>query len=141
MTRATRHSDRQKQKAKRKAARKKARRHGKKAGSIAIHSRLPGLEGTEIGSMDVIVDARRQEQHPAMITVAIHQREEKRAVIWSIETGFGGQPPRVGYQVIPNGSIGAPPPTVWFPDVAEGKAQAEGDAQAEGKAHTEEPTT
>ena len=119
MTRMIRRSKRQQQKAKRKAERKKARKNGdgQKAGSIAIHSRLPGLEGTRIGAMDVIVDARRKDRHPAHISVAIHQRGLGRAVIWSIETGFGGQTPRVGFQVVPDGSLDDLPPTRWFPDV------------------------
>lgn len=146
MTRTSRHSRRQSKKAKRKAARKKTRRNGggKKAGSIAIHSRLPGLEGTEIGSMDVVVDARRKEQHPALINVAIHQRREKRAVIWSIETGFGGQAPRVGYQVIPDGAMDRPPETTWFPDVADASVIAANDndqAEVAQATPAEEPTT
>lgn len=123
MTRMTRLSKRQRKKAQRKEKRKQARKNGdgRKAGSIAIHSRLPGLEGTAIGSMDVVVDARRKDVHPSEISVAIHQRAAKRAVIWTIETGFGGQMPRVGFQVIPDGSLGdaggQPPPTCWFADI------------------------
>ena len=120
MTRTTRHSKRQRQKAKRKAKRKQARKNsnGQKAGSIAIHSRLPGIEGTLMGSMDVVVDARRKEEHPALIDVAIHQRELKQSIVWTIETGFGREMPRVGFKVIPDGSIDKPPPTCWFPDLA-----------------------
>ena len=57
MNRTHRHSKRLQQKTRRKAKRRKARakdRAGQKAGSIAIHSRLPGLEGTEIGAMDIV---------------------------------------------------------------------------------------
>ena len=119
MAKTTRHSKRQRQKAKRKAERRKARgqNNGQKAGSIAIHSRLPGLEGIEIGEMDVVVDTRRQEHHESLITVTIHQRTQQRAIIWSIETGFGGNVPQVGYQVIPDGTLDDAPPTNWFADL------------------------
>ena len=119
MSRTIRHSKRQPQKAKRKAKRKEARKNGngKKAGSIAIHSRLPGLEGAQIGAMDVVVDTRRSDAHPAEISVSIHQRMKQRAVIWTIETGFGGHLPRVGFQVMSEGSIDDLPPTCWFPDL------------------------
>ena len=114
MARTTRHSKRQRQKQKRRAKRRENRRHGQKAGSIAIHSLLPGLEGTELGSMDVVIDTRRSDQHPALINVAIHNRSEQRAIIWSIETGFGGQTPRVGYQVICDGDVEEAAPTEWY---------------------------
>ena len=119
MARTNRHSKRQRLKAKRKAKRKQARKNGNgiKAGSIAIHSRLPGIEGTLIGSMDVVVDAQRTEQHPALINVAIHQRTEKRAIIWSLETGFGGHSPRVGFKVIRDGPLDNLPPVSWFPAI------------------------
>ena len=119
MARTARHSKREQQKAKRKAKRKEIRQNsnGQKAGSIAIHSRLPGLEGIAIGTMDVVVDARRKDQHPALISVAVHHREEQRTVVWTIETGFGGLAPRVGFKLIPDGSIENLPPTCWFADV------------------------
>ena len=119
MSRTARHSKRQQQKAKRRAKRKEARKNGdgKKAGSIAIHSRLPGLEGTLIGSMDVIADAKRREHHPALITIVVHQRAEKRAVIWTLETGFGGETPRVRFKVAPDGTVDDLPPTLWFADI------------------------
>ena len=127
MKRQTSHSKkRSRKKAARKALRakkskptKKKPRHAKKAGSIAIHSRLPGLEGTELGAMDVVIDTRRQESHPALITIAIHQREQKRSIVWSIETGFGGMAPRAGYQEIPDGPIDQITPTEWVFDTAQ----------------------
>ena len=117
MGRTTRHSRRQKKRAKRKAARKQSKRTGEKAGSVAIHSLLPGLEGTELGDMDVVVDTRRQEEHPALLTVSVHHRADRRAIRWSIETGFGGQPARVGYQVIADDALDEVPPTTWFPTI------------------------
>lgn len=119
MSRTKRHSKRHRKKASRKAARKANRRAskakaGQKAGSIAIHSRLPGLEGAELGAMEVVVDTRRKESHPAMITVAVHNKEHKRAVVWSIETGFGGQPARAGYQVVSDGELDQVPETEWI---------------------------
>ena len=119
MARTTRHSKRQRQKQKRRAKRRENRRHGQKAGSIAIHSLLPGLEGAELGSMDVVIDTRRSDQHPALINVAIHSRSEQRAIIWSIETGFGGQAPRVGYQVIADRAVEEAAPTWWLGRVDE----------------------
>ena len=119
MSRTARHSKRQQQKAKRRARRKEARKNGSGtvAGSIAINSRLPGLEGTLIGSMDVVADTRRKEQHPAQITIVVHQRAKKRAVIWTLETGFGGETPRVGFKIAPDGALDDLPPTAWFADI------------------------
>ena len=119
MSRTTRHSKRQLQKDKRRAKRKEARKNGngRKAGSIAIHSRLPGIEGTLIGSMDVVVDGKRADKHPALITVVVYQRTERRSVVWTIETGFGGQTPRTGVKVIPDGQLDDLPPNVWFADI------------------------
>jgi len=122
MSRTKRHSKRQRKKASRKAARKASRatqrKAGQKAGSIAIHSRLPGLEGAELGAMEVVVDTRRKETHPALITIAVHNKEHKRAVVWSIETGFGGQPPRAGYQVVTDGELDQVPETQWVIELA-----------------------
>lgn len=115
MSRMTRRSKRQRQKDKRRAKRRENRKHGKKAGSIAIHSLLPGLEGTELGSMQVVIDARRTEEHPALVNVVVHHHEQQRAVIWSIETGFGGMAPRVGYRIALDGPIEALSETTWLP--------------------------
>ena len=127
MSRISCSARRQQQKSKRRAQRRKHRRHGHNAGSIAIHSLLPGLEGAELGSMDVVVDQRREDQHPALINVVVHHREQKRAVIWSIETGFGGLPSRVGYQIVPDGAIDELPETTWLPvaDVPKGGGSKE----------------
>ena len=116
MTRTHRHSRRLQQKTRRKAKRRKARakdRTGQKAGSIAIHSRLPGLEGTEIGAMDIVVDARRKQEHPAEIAVTVHGRRDGRTISWVIETGFGGHTPRMGYQVVSGGQLDEPAPMTW----------------------------
>lgn len=125
MSRAKRHSKRQRQKDKRRAQRRKQRREGKKAGSIAIHSLLPGLEGAELGSMDVVVDTRRERGHTALINVVVHHRDQAQAVVWSIETGFGGHPAQVGYQVIADGAIGNAEPTRWYPVIAERRTDSE----------------
>lgn len=121
MSRTTRHSKRKHNKAARRAKRKAVKQRaktGQKAGSIAIHSCLPGLEGTELGAMDVVVDTRRKENHPALITVAVHNSQQQRALVWSIETGFGGQPPRVGYQEVQDGALDQIAPTQWIFDHA-----------------------
>ena len=120
MGRTIRHSKRERQKTKRRKKRRQARKNGngKKAGSIAITSCLPGLEGTEIGAMDVIVDARRNEIHEAEINVSIHQRAEKRSIAWTVETGFGGQSPRVGYRVIPDGSHNELDAVTWVHEIS-----------------------
>lgn len=101
MSKTIRQAKRERHKAKRKAARKQSNKNkaGRKAGSIAIHSRLPGLEGTEMGAMEVIVDKRRKQTHPAEISITVHDESQKRTILWSIETGFGGLIPRFGYQV------------------------------------------
>ena len=130
MTRMKRRSKRQGKKDKRRAERRKNRKHGQKAGSIAIHSLLPGLEGAEMGSMQVVVDSRREDEHPALINVVVHHQAQQRAVIWSIETGFGGLPARVGYQVAPDGPLDDLPPTTWLPAVDE-LDDGEPDAEAE----------
>ena len=126
MSRTKRHSKRKRKKALRKAARKAAKparsKTGKKAGSIAIHSRLPGLEGTELGQMEVVVDTRRKETHPALITVAVHDRAKKRAIVWSIETGFGGLRPRAGYQEVKDGALEQVAPTKWVCEVTPAQA-------------------
>ena len=136
MTRTNRHSKRQRQKDKRKAERKKAKKNktGQKAGSIAIHSLLPGLEGIEIGAMEIVVDSRRKEKHPALINVSIHHKGDRRAIIWSIETGYGGQPPRVGYQVIPDGPIDKTQQTTWIGEVSAAPTPAETSAENPGDA-------
>lgn len=115
MSRMNRRSKRQHEKDKRHAQRGKNRRHGRKAGSIAIYSMLPGLEGTELGSMDVVVEDRRTDEHPALINVVIHHGDQERAIIWSIETGFGGLPSRVGSQIAPDGPVNELPPPTWLP--------------------------
>ena len=141
MTRTNRHSKRQRQKDKRKAERKKAKKNktGQKAGSIAIHSLLPGLEGIEIGAMEIVVDSRRKEKHPALINVSIHHKGDRRAIIWSIETGYGGQPPRVGYQVIPDGPIDKTQQTTWIGEVSAAQLPAgtSGETSAENPGDAE----
>lgn len=135
MSQTERHSQRLQAKAKRRAERKRARtrnRTGKKAGSIAIHSRLPGLEGTEIGSMGVIVDARRQQVHPAEIMVTVSSQRDGSTTLWIIETGFGGQAPRVGYQRLETGQVNDLPETTWLCELAceQHDAAARGDTRS-----------
>ena len=117
-----RHSKRLEAKSKRRAERKRARerqRNGKKAGSIAIHSRLPGIEGTEIGSMGVIVDSRREGIHRAEITVTVSDQDSGSTTVWVIETGFGGHTPRVGFQVMPESQLKDLPPVTWMSETHE----------------------
>ena len=119
-TKINRNAKRINDKAKRRVERKQARerkRAGEKAGSIAIHSRLPGLEGTEIGSMGVIVDSGRKETHHAEITVAVSNQRSGDTTVWIIETGFGGRAPRVGYQVMPENQPQDIPPITWVCEI------------------------
>ena len=115
MTQTKRHSKRAQLKTKRKAKRRATRakdKSGRKAGSLAIHSRLPGLEGIEIGAMDIVVDRRRKQEHPAEIAVTVHGISDGRTISWVIETGFGGHTPRMGYQLV-DGQLDGPTPMTW----------------------------
>ncbi len=66
-----------------------------------------------MGAMEVIVDKRRKQTHPAEISITVHDESQKRTSLWSIETGFGGLIPRFGYQVFSDTADDVPPMT-WM---------------------------